>query len=188
AKVIAGGMPGGAVAGRGDVMEVLAFRDNDPVWNSTKKVRHQGTFNAQPVAAAAGTACLRKLEGGAINRRADELAVRLRTGFNTVLVERGLPGFAWGDSSLFHIALGLEASNRTAGDMLLPEGPTPAELKNSDGCLPNSLLYPGMMLEGIELFHGGGLLSVAHTEEDIDQTIAAFNRVLARIESEGAYN
>ncbi|MGI9253240.1 MAG: aspartate aminotransferase family protein, partial [Thermomicrobiales bacterium] len=57
AKVIAGGMPGGAVAGRGDVMEVLAFRDDDPVWNSKKKVLHQGTFNAQPVAAAAGTAC-----------------------------------------------------------------------------------------------------------------------------------
>lgn len=188
AKVIAGGMPGGAVAGRGDVMEVLAFRDDDPMWNATKKVRHQGTFNAQPVAAAAGAAALRKLQGGAVNRRADALAARLRAGFNTVLEERGLPGFAWGESSLFHVALGLEARNRTAGDLLNPEGPTPAELKASPAHHRNMLLYPGMMLEGIELFHGGGLLSVAHTEDDVDRTVAAFGRVLARMEAEGAYD
>jgi glutamate-1-semialdehyde 2,1-aminomutase len=188
AKVIAGGMPGGAVAGHGDVMEVLAFRDDDPQWNTTRKVRHQGTFNAQPVAAAAGATCLRKLEGGAVNRRADELASRLRAGFNTVLEERGLPGFAWGESSLFHLALGLDARNRAAADLHNPEGPTPTELKASPAHPRNAVLYQGMMLEGIELFHSGGLLTVAHTEDDIDQTVAAFNRVLARMEAEGAYN
>jgi glutamate-1-semialdehyde 2,1-aminomutase len=187
AKVIAGGMPGGAVAGRADIMEMLAFKD-DPTWNATRKVRHQGTYNAQPVAAAAGIACLRKVEGGAANRRCDELAARLRAGFNTVLERRNLPGFAWGESSLFHIALGLECTNRTAGDLHNPEGPSPLDLKASSGSARNMLLYPGMMLEGMELFHGGGLLSVAHTEADIDRTIDAFERVLARMEAEGAYN
>lgn len=188
AKVIAGGMPGGAVAGQGDVMEVLAFRDDDPQWNATKKIRHQGTFNAQPVAAAAGTACLMKLEGGAVNRRADELGARLRSGFNTVLSQRELPGFAWGESSLFHVALGLDAANRTSGDLRNPEGVSPTALKNSPGHPRNHALYQGLMLEGIEVFHGGGLLSVAHTEDDVDATVAAFDRVLARMEAEGLYD
>ena len=53
AKIVAGGMPGGAVAGRREIMEMLAFKD-EPGWNATKKVRHQGTYNASPLVSAAG--------------------------------------------------------------------------------------------------------------------------------------
>jgi glutamate-1-semialdehyde 2,1-aminomutase len=59
AKVVAGGMPGGAVGGTRDVMDVLIFKD-EPGWNSTRKVRHQGTYNASPVVSAlAQRACAR---------------------------------------------------------------------------------------------------------------------------------
>ena len=40
AKIVAGGMPGGAVAGRREIMEMLAFKD-EPGWNAMKKVRHR---------------------------------------------------------------------------------------------------------------------------------------------------
>ena len=43
-----------------------------------------------------------------------------------------------------------------------------------------------MLLEGVELFAGGGLLGRAHTAHDIDDTIAAFGRVLDRMRDEGA--
>jgi glutamate-1-semialdehyde aminotransferase len=43
------------------------------------------------------------------------------------------------------------------------------------------------MLEGVELFHSGGMTSVAHTTDDIDQTVEAFDRVLARMVDEGAF-
>jgi glutamate-1-semialdehyde 2,1-aminomutase len=55
AKVLAGGMPGGALAGRAEVMEVLAFRREGET-----KVSHPGTHNAHPVSAAAGIATLRR--------------------------------------------------------------------------------------------------------------------------------
>ena len=187
AKIVAGGMPGGAVAGRADVMEVLEFKD-DPVWNATRKVRHQGTYNANPLAAAAGVACLDKIADGSPQRRADELAARLRAGFNTVLERRNVPGFAWGDSSVFHVALGLSCDNRTAADLRSPRGVSAAELKASPGSRANGLLYPGLLLEGVELFNGGGMVGVAHSDVDIDSTIEAFDRVLARIETEGAFD
>jgi glutamate-1-semialdehyde aminotransferase len=43
------------------------------------------------------------------------------------------------------------------------------------------------MLEGVELFHSGGMTSVAHTTDDIDQTVDAFSRVLDRLAEEGAF-
>ncbi len=59
AKIVAGGMPGGAVAGKREIMEMLAFKD-EPGWNATKKVRHQGTYNASPVVSAAGITCCKR--------------------------------------------------------------------------------------------------------------------------------
>ncbi|HIE30380.1 TPA: aminotransferase class III-fold pyridoxal phosphate-dependent enzyme, partial [Candidatus Poribacteria bacterium] len=47
AKILAGGLPGGAVAGRNDIMELLENR-KDPEWKSNKKMPHPGTFNANP--------------------------------------------------------------------------------------------------------------------------------------------
>src|SRR5262249_20337297 len=52
-KVLAGGMPGGAVCGRADLMQLLA----GPAAGS-RRVAHPGTHNAHPLAAAAGVATL----------------------------------------------------------------------------------------------------------------------------------
>jgi glutamate-1-semialdehyde 2,1-aminomutase len=186
AKIVAGGLPGGAVAGRGDVMEVLEFKDV-PGWNATRKVRHQGTYNANPLAAAAAVACLNKIADALAQRRADDLAARLRSGFNAALERRGLPGFAWGESSVFHVALGLTCANRGAGDLRSPAGPSAADLKASPTSPQNNLLYLGLLLEGVELFNGGGMVSAVHTEADIDATVDAFDRVLGRMEREAAF-
>src|SRR5215203_1753906 len=71
AKIVAGGMPGGAVAGKREIMDVLAFKD-EPGWNATKKVRHQGTYNASPVVSAAGTTCLQKAADPAVQAACDD--------------------------------------------------------------------------------------------------------------------
>jgi glutamate-1-semialdehyde 2,1-aminomutase len=185
AKIVAGGMPGGAVGGRREIMEVLAFRD-DPDWNTTRKVRHQGTYNASPVVSAAGVACLRKAADPAVQAACDGLTSRLRAGLNAALVERAVPGYAWGESSVFHIKLGETASNQSGDDLRAPAGVTAEALKTSKGRL-NDLLHLGLMLEGVELFNSGGMLSLAHTSDDIDQTVASFGRVLDRMSDEGAF-
>jgi glutamate-1-semialdehyde 2,1-aminomutase len=186
AKIVAGGMPGGAVAGRRGIMAMLEFRD-EPGWNATRKVRHQGTYNASPVIAAAGIACLEKAADPAVQQYCDALTARLRAGFNRKMVERNVPGYAWGESSVFHLCLGQSVSNQTGGDMHTPQGVSAEDLKNSGHGRLIELMHLGLMLEGVELFHGGGMIGRAHTDEDIDQTIAAFGRVLDRMADEGAF-
>jgi glutamate-1-semialdehyde 2,1-aminomutase len=184
AKIVAGGLPGGAIAGKTEVMQHLAFKD-EPGWNTEKKIRHQGTFNSSPLVAAAAVACLRRCADGSVQRHCDEMAARLRVGFNTVLEQRGVAGFVWGDSSVFHISLGQNCANRTAGDLRRPEGVATEDLKKSNTTPQHGALHIGMLLEGIDLFAGGGMLSVAHTAADVDTAIAAFDRVLERLQDEG---
>lgn len=186
AKIVAGGMPGGALAGKREIMEMLTFKD-EPGWNATKKVRHQGTYNASPVVAAAGTACLQKAADSDVQRYCDEIAARLRAGFNAALVERGVPGYAWGESSVFHLNLGQAAPNQRGDDLRAPAGVSAEALKSSSQGAVNSQLRLGMMLEGVELFTPGGMTSTAHTVEDIDETVAAFGRVLDRMSEHGAF-
>ncbi|MGH2535292.1 MAG: aspartate aminotransferase family protein [Thermomicrobiales bacterium] len=185
AKIVAGGMPGGAVGGQTEFMQHMAFKD-EPGWNATKKVSQNGTFNANPVTAAAGLACLRKCADPAVQEYCDSLATRLRIGLNTAFEQHAVAGCAWGDSSVFHIIVGEPCGNRTAGDLRRPEGIDPETLKASPkaGLAPS--VYMGMLLEGIDLFAGGGMLSTAHTEADVDAAIGAFERVLMRLRDEGA--
>jgi glutamate-1-semialdehyde 2,1-aminomutase len=186
AKIVAGGMPGGATAGRRDIMQMLAFKD-EPGWNATRKVRHQGTYNASPVVSAAGIACLQKAADPAVQQYCDDMAARLRAGFNAAMVERGVPGYAWGESSVFHVKLGEAVPNQTGGDMRVPQGVSAESLKESGHAPLNHVLHLGLMLEGVELFHSGGMTGRAHTPDDIDQTVVAFGRVLDRMADEGAF-
>ena len=56
AKIVAGGLPGGAVAGRKELLDDLDFYATRE--SGREKIFHPGTFNANPVSAAAGTAAL----------------------------------------------------------------------------------------------------------------------------------
>jgi glutamate-1-semialdehyde 2,1-aminomutase len=186
AKIVAGGMPGGAVAGRAEVMDVIEFRD-EPGWNATRRVPQAGTYNANPLAAAAGYAALVKCADPAIQAYCDDLAAKVRTGLNQVITSLGVPAFAWGESSVFHVALGQPASNLVAGDLHTPEGVTVEFLKGS-GNNPLGMAFEiGMLLEGVHVFHSGGLLSTRHTDEDVAFTIAAAERVLTALQAEGAF-
>ncbi len=186
AKIVAGGLPGGALGGRTDIMSLLEFRD-DPDWNARRRVGHPGTFNANPLSAAAGCACLQLVADPGVQQHADAMAARLRQGFNQVLVQQGVPGFVWGESSVFHIALGHTCSNQRGEDIRVPEGVAPEVLKAGMNPRLGLALQQAMINEGVDLFHGGGLLSVAHTPEDIERTIAAFDRSVRRMRDEGLF-
>ena len=183
AKIVAGGLPGGAVTGRADLMDYVAFRDT-PGWGK-KKIGHPGTYNANPMSATAGIACLDKCADPAVQEVCDALAARLRAGLNTVLEERGIPGAVWGESSVFHIIIGETVTNRTAGDLRAPEGVSAETLKASSKAGLAQPLTIAMELEGVDLFSTGGMLSIAHTEADVDFTIAAFDRAVSRLRLDG---
>ena len=69
AKILTGGLPGGAVAGKDEVMEVMA-QTGDPEHDRFQRVSHGGTFNANPYCAATGNAALRIVATGAMQAQA----------------------------------------------------------------------------------------------------------------------
>jgi glutamate-1-semialdehyde 2,1-aminomutase len=184
AKIVAGGMPGGAVAGKKEIMEMIAFRDGDKDWNEKRRTPQAGTYNANPLAAAAGFACLTKAENVEVHNHCDDLAAQIRAGFNAIIAEKDVPAFAWGESSVFHVAIGQRASNFASGDLRSPEGVAVEFLKSSGGY---TALEQAMLLEGVHLFHGGGLTCFAHTQADVDHTLQAFANALDRLIAQGAF-
>ena len=101
AKIVAGGMPGAAVAGRRDIFDRLDFAAAEAA--GQEKINHPGTFNANPVSAAAGIACLTELAETDANAVADARAAELRNGLNAMLAAEGLDWAAYGTSSGFHL-------------------------------------------------------------------------------------
>ncbi len=178
AKILAGGMPGGAVCGRGDIISMTEFRD--PPWNDRRRVQHPGTFNANPVSAAAGGAMLAMVATGEHHGRANALNERLVGELNGVLESTGLRGTVYGMASYFHIALGEEAPRPQAGiEWPGPDAPPqmPAKL--------NIALKRALINHGVDLMGGGGgFVSAVHTDADIDHTIEAFETAVGELRAE----
>src|SRR6516165_12583116 len=59
AKILAGGLPGGAVTGRRNILDALGAAAS-----TGRRIRHPGTFNGNPLSAAAGIACLDVIADG----------------------------------------------------------------------------------------------------------------------------
>jgi len=178
AKVLAGGLPGGAIGGRAEIMRHIAFEDSD--WNREHKIRHNGTFNANPLSAAAGVATLAQVVTGEPGARAASLGRQLIDGLNGLLRERGLRGWAaYGQGSIFHLVA--RSSRDFAPGELAPDTPV-TELKSGGDPELLRLLRLGLNNHGVDLMRGrSGFLSAAHSEEDIVATVAAFAATLDEI-------
>ena len=181
AKVMAGGLNGGALVGRRQVMEVFEPRQ-DTHWNRYQMVPHPGTFNANPLSAAAGIAALTIIATGAPTKHAQEMTDLLIQGVNDVLARRGIPGCTYGRASIFKTFIGQEAPRLIRGDF--------SNLRDDTATLLNGSPYArdlrkGMLLNGVDLMRAAGFVSWAHTPEMIEQTVQAFDRTLVRMQAEG---
>ena len=183
AKILAGGFPGGAVVGKKEILAMLEFSGNDEI-DRKKKIRHQGTFNANPVSAAAGIACLEIVSTGEPQREASKRGGEIRRVMNEVIKAYEIEACVYGDSSVFHIALGVRPEAFTGEDTRNPMFP-PEILKAGGEKNLTRLFQLSMLVEGVDLFHLGGLVSSAHTEEDVEKTVRAFEDSVQRLRKEG---
>jgi glutamate-1-semialdehyde 2,1-aminomutase len=183
AKIVAGGLPGGAVGGRAEILQHIAFADAE--WNATQKIIHQGTFNANPLSAAAGIATLEIVQSGEPQHQAAAQGARLVIGLNDVLRQRKLHGCAaYGDGSIVHLVLGSQTAF-SPGE--LPTDLSVAELKRGGDPRSIALLRMALLNQGVDLMRGkSAFVSAAHTAADIDQTIAAFDAALHDVTAERA--
>jgi len=172
AKILAGGLPGGAVAGRRDLLDSIGA-------SSGPRIRHPGTFNANPLSAAAGIACLDLIRDPAVHARCNDMAATLRDDINAVLARRQIHGVAYGEASVFHLAF---------DPRLTPGRPqslraVPAEDLRLQRRLPLlTNLTLALLLQGIHLMALGGFVSVAHVPEDHRRTVDALDRALAQLQ------
>jgi len=101
AKILAGGLPGGAVAGCKDVLDLLDFHATKA--SDREKISHQGTFNANPLSAAAGVAALEIVGTTDACARANRYGETLRRRINEIFEEEHVPWAAYGTFSMLHI-------------------------------------------------------------------------------------
>ncbi|GAB4448601.1 MAG: aminotransferase class III-fold pyridoxal phosphate-dependent enzyme [Chloroflexi bacterium OHK40] len=181
AKILAGGLPGGAVAGREDLLRRLAI---GPDGTPRERVRHQGTYNANPLAAAAGVAALELVASGVPGAEAAARGQELVAALNDVIRARAARGItAYGDGSIVHLfadpAAPLEPGQA-------PHGLPLAAVKRGGDPRTLAALRMALQLGGVDLMRGrSAFVSAAHGPADVEATAAALDDALALLASEG---
>lgn len=160
-KVIGGGLPVGAFGGRKDIMEKIA---------PTGSVYQAGTLSGNPLAMTSGFATLSELTEETYEYF-NELGDLLENGLKEVFGKHGVP-----------------ITVNRAGSMIgyfLNEGPvTNFDQANQSNLKLFAEMYREMAAEGVFLPPSqfeGTFLSAAHTKEDIEKTIQAFDNALLKI-------
>ena len=180
-KGVSGVMPGaGAVVGRAEVMALLELGDER--WNRYGRVSHSGTFNANPLCAAAGIAYLGLIATGEPTAVANRSARRLCEGFQTAMERRGIEGCAWDAGfSAVHLYFGPCARRGACGRTVCLN----AE-KTRDAAVGEAL-FMNLALNGVKTPTRGYDLfaSAVHAADDIERTVAAFGRALDALLDEG---
>jgi glutamate-1-semialdehyde 2,1-aminomutase len=162
-KIVGGGMPVGAFGGRREIMEHIA--PLGPVYQA-------GTLSGNPVAMAAGLATLSGLEAPGFHAKLGRATDRLVAGLADAAARAGIPlatNHVCGMFGFFFTGAGRVNSYAEA---------TACDVERF------KRFFHGMLAEGVYLAPSAfeaGFISAAHTDADIDATIAAAERVLAKI-------
>ncbi|MFC1903959.1 aspartate aminotransferase family protein [Chloroflexota bacterium] len=178
AKLNGGGIPGGAaICGRADVMELMKLKAGDAEWNRYRHVVHRGTWNGNPVTAAAAVAMLKIVAKGEIQKHAAAMADRLVAGVNKEIEKRGIDACAHNATSVVHTFIG-KCQQCDRSICLDCKKTMPPEIAHN--------FNRHLLLNGVHLHRGSlGLVSAVHTAEDIDRTIGAFGATFDGMLGEG---
>ncbi len=180
-KIIGGGLGAGAVAGKAEFMGPLAHKP-DPEWMRFKLVPHPGTWNSNPVTAAAGVATLKLVATGEPTATAINRTQQLCEGLNQVFQKHGLAAFAYGRSSIWKTCLG-EPPKMISGDYSNFREESP-QLFAGFGDLTDAF-RKAMLLQGVDVMRTNGFMSAAHGDGEIERTVKACDRSLTRLKAEG---
>nr|WP_199329145.1 glutamate-1-semialdehyde 2,1-aminomutase [Coleofasciculus sp. FACHB-1120] len=159
-KVIGGGLPVGAYGGRRDIMSMIA--PAGPVYQA-------GTLSGNPLAMTAGIKTLELLQKPGSYEQLDKMTKKLSDGLLQIAKETGHAACGGSISAMF--------------GLFFTQGPVHnyEDAKKSDSN-KFSRFHRGMLERGVYLAPSqfeAGFTSLAHTDEDIDRTLAAAREVMS---------
>jgi glutamate-1-semialdehyde 2,1-aminomutase len=163
-KIIGGGLPLAAVAGRAAIMTHADARQKSPGYAYLS-----GTFNGNALAAAAGLAVLRELRHPGVYARLDAIGETVRGGLREIVRRRGRAAQVVGEGPLFNLIL----TDQPIIDQRALETADRARAAK----LGRELLARGLYIN----LAAKGYMSLAHTDEDLAETLTIFDESLAAV-------
>lgn len=162
-KAMASGFPLSAVTGSAEVMSVAHVGG---------PVRHIGTYNGNAISTAAANATLEALArgGDALYGKLESRSVQLAEGVREVARELGAPLVVNQVGSVVHLLWKPRVPVRSHADAYESDSAAVADIAAN-------LLGLGILV----LERGLWFLSAAHTEADVDRTVAAAERAIAGV-------
>jgi len=153
AKAFAGGYPIAGVAGRKDILQ--------------SGVHPAGTFNANPLCVAAALATLEIISRPGTYDELQRIASRITEGVNELAAQYNVKLWCDNQVSIWQLSFGIDGPMRDFRDNFKVDKQTYLDF------------YKRCLDRGIRLHSGRGrfYISTAHTDEDVDQTLAVFSDV-----------
>lgn len=162
-KIIGGGMPVGAFGGRKDIMAHIA--PLGPVYQA-------GTLSGNPVAMHAGLATLSKLTDDDVYARLSATTERLVSGLEAAASDAEIPLATAHKGGMFGVFFSDTSPVTRYDEVMACNGERFKQF------------FHGMLDAGVYLAPSAfeaGFVSLAHTEADVDETIAAARDVMLRL-------
>ena len=166
-KIIGGGLPAGAVAGREDVMAVFRYAGGRP-----PRIPHSGTFSANPLTMAAGLAAMRLYDAEAV-ARLNRLGRLVREEIEAAISVAGVPACTTGAGSMFRLHLRSTPPRDYRSFFPSPEEAETLRL------FVNGLYDAGVVM----IYTGAGTLSTPMGEPEIDRLAEAVLTSLRKVEA-----
>ncbi len=168
-KIMGGGLPVGALVGKREILEKTSPEKKGNKWE--KIVIGGGTFSSHPLSMAAGMAMLQYLKDfkEEVYPVLEAKGRKVREGVQASLRQEGVDAMVTGIGSLFQTHFPLRE-----GVVL----DSPHSINKLTNIEQREIEFRIRMLtKGIHVMHGGGGLSIAHSDEDIEKIIKSTREV-----------
>lgn len=177
-KAIGGGMPVAALAGKGEILSLC-----DSTISPEKRVKFEGgTFSSHPASMLAGLTFIHHLieNEDDIYPRIGRLGAKVRKEIEAIFTSHGFNVKCSGgdDSVISHSSIAGVHFLKTEIDIKKVRSPNEVwDPQVNDFELRESIFKLAMLKEGFNTFHGYGAISSAHTEEEIQASLDAVERI-----------
>lgn len=163
-KIIGGGLPLAAVCGKAEILDHANARQKDAAYTYVS-----GTLNGNAPSAAAGLATVRELQKPGAYERLEAIGETIRTGLSDIVERRGIPAQVVGEGPLYNVVL-------TGRDVVDHRSVESAD-RQKTAQLGRELMQRGVYINLV----AKGYMSLAHSDQDLAQTLESFDDSLAAI-------